>query len=265
VQGAREMVSRWLGRLGALARSGRGYLAGFGTSGSLLAGAALMFVVASALVAFKGWPHVSAQPSPREVVVSPRAAATAGSPVARRLALISAAPVRAGGGAAGGVRPRGGTAAPRAVNRRALGRPAVISRPVVGAPTRTGSAPPSSGAPAPTGSNPVPISGVPVQIPVPVRVPPVPVPPAPVPPVPSPAPVQQVIKQTTGALGGVLSSAGNQAGSLVQQTTGAVGAAVHPLSPQVAGAVGSVGSGASKTATGVTNTIAGTLSGLGGN
>ncbi len=89
------------GRAGPLARATRAYLAGVGTSGSLLAGAALMFIVASAMVAFHGWPHVAAQPSPAEVVVSPGSASAAISPVARRLALITAAPVAGGGGAAG--------------------------------------------------------------------------------------------------------------------------------------------------------------------
>jgi hypothetical protein len=37
-------------------RAPRAYLAGFGTSGSLLAGASLLFVLASAIVAFRGWP-----------------------------------------------------------------------------------------------------------------------------------------------------------------------------------------------------------------
>src|SRR5437763_11491069 len=85
------MLKRGLDRLVAMARATRGYLAGIGTSGSLLAGAALMFVVASALVGFRGWPHVGAQPSPGEVVVSPRPTAATGSVVARRLSLISAA------------------------------------------------------------------------------------------------------------------------------------------------------------------------------
>ncbi|MFZ0381890.1 MAG: hypothetical protein WAL38_28950, partial [Solirubrobacteraceae bacterium] len=83
-----------------MARATRAYLAGIGTSGSLLAGAALMFIVASALVAFHGWPHVGAQPSPAEVVVSPRSASAAISPVARRLAFITA-PAPRGAGAAG--------------------------------------------------------------------------------------------------------------------------------------------------------------------
>src|SRR4051794_15922857 len=37
-------------------RTTRAFLAGFGTTGSLLAAAACLFVVASAVVAFRGWP-----------------------------------------------------------------------------------------------------------------------------------------------------------------------------------------------------------------
>ena len=54
-----------------MVHSARAYLASFGTTGSLLAGAALTFMVASALVAFRGWPHVALQPPPGEVVVAP--------------------------------------------------------------------------------------------------------------------------------------------------------------------------------------------------
>jgi hypothetical protein len=49
-------------RVAGWIRGARAYLPGFGTAGSLLAGAVLMFIVASALVAFRGWPHVGAQP-----------------------------------------------------------------------------------------------------------------------------------------------------------------------------------------------------------
>ena len=44
------------GRYRGVGRAARAYLAGVGTTGSLLAGAALMFIVASALVAFRSWP-----------------------------------------------------------------------------------------------------------------------------------------------------------------------------------------------------------------
>ena len=78
-------IGRWFGGSGgprALPLAARPYIAGFGTSGSLLAVAALLFIVASAMVAFHGWPHVGAQPSRGEVVVSPQRTVASGSAVA---------------------------------------------------------------------------------------------------------------------------------------------------------------------------------------
>ena len=37
----------------------RAYIAGFGTAGSLLAGASVLFVLATALVSYRGWPQVA--------------------------------------------------------------------------------------------------------------------------------------------------------------------------------------------------------------
>ena len=51
-------------------RATRAYIAGFGTAGSLLAGAAVMFVLASAVVSFRGWPQVGGQPSAPTVFVA---------------------------------------------------------------------------------------------------------------------------------------------------------------------------------------------------
>src|SRR5205807_4334563 len=72
-------------------RATRAYLAGFGTSGSLLAGAAVMFVLASAIVAFRGWPQVGDQPSPASVSV---AGTRAGSTPSRANRLLVAAAAR---------------------------------------------------------------------------------------------------------------------------------------------------------------------------
>jgi hypothetical protein len=124
----------------------RAYAAGFGTAGSLIAGAALLFVLASALVAFGGWPKVGAEPAPVSVVVSPPAVG-GGTPAGRRLAVIAAgaavapaaapaaAPAVAGVGAGAGV--------PAA-------RPAPVSAPTGAAP-RPGSAPSAPSATAPAG------------------------------------------------------------------------------------------------------------------
>jgi hypothetical protein len=233
------MTSGVLDRAFALARSARGYLPGFGTSASLVAGAVLMFVVGSALVAFRGWPHVGAPPSPGEVVVSPSPTAASSSRASRRLALFStglpAAPgagaVTAGGAAGGGrgaAGRRGGGGAGATAPQHTLGHPVSTSTPVgtTGGGTASSPAQPGSGGSAPT------------------------------------QPVQRVLSQTTGTLGGAVSGAGKQIGSVVQRSTGAVSGAVQPVSPPVASAVGRAGAGANQTVTGVTKTIAGVLSGL---
>src|SRR5437879_1290747 len=71
-------------------RANRAYIAGFGTAGSLLAGAAVLFVLASAVVSFRGWPQVGDQSPPTAVVVA-RASAHAGSTATRRVIAVAAA------------------------------------------------------------------------------------------------------------------------------------------------------------------------------
>jgi len=223
-------------------RSARAYLAGFGTTGSLLAGAALMFIVASALVAFRGWPHVGMQPTPAQVVVSPqRSASAAGATLAtRRLAFAAAAPAAGAGGAAGALAPsaagRGlGPTRPATSPTRAIGAPASTSVPVgtaAGAPT-TGSPP------AATTTTPPP---------------------------PAPRLLQQVthtLAPATNALGAIVTNTGAQVGTTVQQTTNTVAGAVGGSSTPVGGAVQGVGSGAAQTVTSVTNGVGGLVSGLG--
>jgi hypothetical protein len=236
---------RALGAARKIARAAQAYLAGVGTSGSLLAGAALMFILASALVGFRGWPHVGAQPSPGEVVISPSPASSTASPVARRLELISAAavagapaPARPATGAARLGR-RGTTTARGPATRRSIGQPASTSLPV-GAPTVAGGSEPAApSCVAGCGSPTVPA------------------------PAPSTQPAQRAVQQASSGLGNVVSSAGNKLGSAAQRTTGTVAGAIQPTSPPAAGAVGGAGSGAAKTVTGVTRTVAGALSGIG--
>lgn len=241
------MTLRPPGPLERLPRIARAYLAGLGTSGSLLIGLALMFIVASALVAFRGWPHVAAQPSPGEVVVSPQPAAATGSAVARRLVAVAAAPVggaRAPAGSlAGGIGGRLRGPAPPATSR-SIGRPASATLPagVPVAPTSGGGGAPSCGA----GCAPAPVVGS------------------------APAPVQQLaqtaqhgIQRASGALGKVVGDTGGKVSTAVQQTTSGVAGAVQTVSPPAATVVQNTGSGASKVIGGLTNTAAGALSGLG--
>src|SRR5579884_2402246 len=68
----------------------RSDLAGLGTYGSLVAGAALLFLVASAIVAFRGWPQVINGPATTVVAsaAGPLAHSAAPSRTARRLAVV---------------------------------------------------------------------------------------------------------------------------------------------------------------------------------
>src|SRR5579871_5453781 len=88
-------------------RNRRAYLASFGTGGSLVACAALVFILASAFVAFNGWPAVGATPSTGSVVIQPASSATA--PAATRLAAltVAATPIRTVAARAGAGRLRG--------------------------------------------------------------------------------------------------------------------------------------------------------------
>src|SRR5580704_4140805 len=116
---------RGSGRYKGSVRAARAYLAGFGTTGSLLAGAALMFIVASALVAFRGWPHVATAPSPGEVVVSSHPASSTGTAAAP--AAGAGAPLPPGASRRG-LAGRG--QAPAGPPRRTIGPPASTSAPV---------------------------------------------------------------------------------------------------------------------------------------
>ncbi|MEO6857669.1 MAG: hypothetical protein ABI323_03660, partial [Solirubrobacteraceae bacterium] len=111
--------------LGSDVQSTRAYVAGFGTAGSMLAVAAVLFVLASAIVALQGWPRIASQGAPASVQINP--APATGSRVSRRLRAV-----RVGGPVAVGAR--------SAVWRRAA-RPAPAVAYPVGFRTRaTGSA-----------------------------------------------------------------------------------------------------------------------------
>jgi hypothetical protein len=213
-------------------RASRAYLHGFGTAGSLVAGTALLFVLASAVVAFKGWPEVSSGSTPSSVVIRgshPIKPEPSDSRVGRVLTAL-ASPVAAGAGAPAG---HGG-------------RPA-------GAPVRAGSgvttlSPPSStvggGEPASSGSascgsvcDPAGSSGV----------------------------------ATTSSVPALVQGAANAAGSTVTSTGAALGAAVSGITSTLGGGLGEgnfqqsgsvvsgVGSTAGKTVSGASGTLGATI------
>jgi hypothetical protein len=70
-------------------RATRAYVAGFGTAGSLVAGAAILFVVASAVVSFQGWSQISISGSPATLPANGGTAASR-TPVSQRLAAAAA-------------------------------------------------------------------------------------------------------------------------------------------------------------------------------
>lgn len=87
-------------------RAPRAYLAGFGTSGSLLTGAALLFILASAFIGFHGWPQVGDSPATVAVSVPRAPVGTTTSAASRSLAGTTASgassratALRAGGAA----------------------------------------------------------------------------------------------------------------------------------------------------------------------
>lgn len=202
-------------------RASRAYLAGFGTSGSLLAGAALLFVLSSAIVAFRGWPQIATGPAAVSVV-SARSAGP--GRVAPRLAAILKSRLVTGGAAV----------APPFGHRRALGvRGAFVKRvPVssIGAPVSgTASAVRPAGAPCAASACTKP--GGP-----------------------------GLVSALTNSVAQAVTSIGSAAGSGVSAASGAVGASVSGASPQAATAVQSAGSSAGNGISGTATTVAGTVS-----
>ena len=72
----------------------RAYIAGFGTAGSLLAAASVLFVLATAVVAYRGWPQVAdAGPAPALVLAgTPEYGVTASNAAASRGAVAAPKP-----------------------------------------------------------------------------------------------------------------------------------------------------------------------------
>jgi hypothetical protein len=191
-------------------RSPRAYLAAFGTSGSLLAVAALAFVFASAFVSFRGFPQVSAAQAPTSVTVTPPPRAPV-SPVARRLSVVLPPALKPALPARPPAKPH--AARPRAVVLPRLPAPSHAASGSATAPARRaapgGSAVPhATAAPAgkPSGG-----SGAPAA-----------------------NPVQQVAKAPAGIAAPVVSSAGSTVGRVIGSgptppaATGAVPNTVTP-------------------------------------
>jgi hypothetical protein len=207
-------------------RATRAYLAGLGTSGSLLAGAALLFVLGSAIVAFRGWPQIATGPATSAVAV-PRAPAP--SRVARRLAAVIALRTsRTGGGTAAA------HARPHSVSARGPGKRV---QSVAGA-----AAPGAGGAEGSAGGAGVAgVAGVAA----------------------GGSGAQGAVTRLANAVAQGVSDAGSTVSSQVHGGGNAVAGPVGGVSPPAAGAVQSGGGAATNAVSGATSTVASTVTQVG--
>ena len=213
-------------------RATRAYVAGFGTAGSLVAGAAILFVVASAVVSFRGWPEVSV-PGSAATLTAGGAPAAARTPAERRLvAAAQTASLRPAGAAA--------QSAPGAAQRP--GSSGVVQpqaqRPSVSSlPTPTGG-PTSQSCTTCSGSSSGPAQG---------------------------GQLGTVVQGTTNQLGSTLASTGQNLGTAVKQLAGTVagklsgslGSTVQQLGGALGGTLSATGAAAGGLVSGVGSTLSG--------
>jgi hypothetical protein len=222
-------------------RTTRAYIAGFGTAGSLLAGASVVFVLASAVVSFHGWPQLDNHLSAPALV---RASSHAGADSAgsRRLASVLAAQRPAGVG----------------VTASVAGAPGLASRPVATPTVSTPGGPQVAGVagPRPTitpvtpaGSPPPCASGCGSVAPPPTS-------------------ISGTVQATTGTLGSTVAGSGASLGSTVTGVTTTLAGNVNSLSSSLAGSslagpLGQSGQAVGGAVTGVTQAAGATLSTVG--
>lgn len=221
-------------------RAKRAYLAGFGSSGSLLAGAVTLFLVGSAIVAFGGWPQIGTGPATSNVAAAP---IPLSSHASRRLirALAATAPLVHAPGVVAHSRVAG-----RAVRRNVGGRTVARRTPATPATPATGSTSPTAGSTSPgaaTASAPTPVSACtscthPGGSPSPVTT------------------VTNKVAQTVATVGGTV-------GQQITSLTGTVAKPVTAVSPPVGTAVGGVGSTVGSTVSGTSTTAANVVTTVG--
>jgi hypothetical protein len=218
-------------------RATRAYIAGFGTAGSLVAGAALVFVTASAVVAFRGWPQVATSAAPAAVVVS-HTHVGGPSRADRRLTVAAAAVPVSHSTSSPGTHPASGPNGSPGTARASAGI-AVASTPL-GAThvTPVTVSPPGGGTSTPAGcsSNCSP-SG--------------------------PVNVTTTVQDTTGQVGTGVTGAGKSLGAAINGVAGAVASKLSGVSPGVANTVSQAGSTLGSTVTGATSAAGQIVTGAG--
>ncbi|MDQ6605124.1 MAG: hypothetical protein M3Z06_01080 [Actinomycetota bacterium] len=223
-------------------RATRAYIAGFGTAGSLLAGAAIVFFFASAVVSFRGWPQVGAQATPVAVLAGPARPSSSHTQVRQFVALASVQTASSTRQAAtgAGTGPAGG--------RLASGQPvtAILAAPPPGShgghhPSFTSTPPASPGAAPPPTTTPCSNCGAPTLG----------------------ATLGAATQAVTGTLGATVANTGSRLGSVVSGLTGAVASKLRGLSPGLEQIVNGTGRGLDGTIGSATGNLQGTLSGVG--
>lgn len=208
-------------------RASQAYIAGFGTAGSLLAGATMLFALASAFVAFTGWPQVGDQPSSAPVIItdSDSPAASAG---ANRVAAVVAAQAVARSGVLSA--PGHANASGAAVSRS---KPTSSGRRLPAPPTGPVTITPAPGTPSCAGI------GCVVG--------------------PSAGGSGTVVQGVTGTLSNTVATTGAKLGSAVTGVAGSLAGGLTGVSSSLAGVVNNVGQTLGSTVTGATGAAAGTL------
>ena len=205
-------------------RATRSYMAGLGTSGSLVAGAALLFVLGSAIVAFRGWPQVATGPATTSVAAA--AQPTAPSHTARRLAAVlrrrgviaTVAAVRTGGVRSGAT--SSGRGGPRTGSGSLGSRPGgPVTASGKGTSASAGSASASGGCGSSSCSNP-----------------------------------QSLVTHLSKTVAQQVTDIGSSVGSRLGATSGSVGGSLAPVSPPLANSVQSGGKSAGTAVSGTATT-----------
>jgi hypothetical protein len=216
-------------------RATRAYIAGFGTAGSLLAGAAVAFVLLSAVVAFRGWPQVGDQASPATVVLAPQHVESSAHNVR-----LPGTPVGVGHVAAAPIVARGGHAS-LAARQPSIGKVGVGDHRLAARPTKAATI---VAVAAPT---PKPTSACGASCGV--------------------ASVANQLAGTalhaSGNLGGTVAAAGQTLGSTVSGVAGALASKLGTTSPPVAKTVASTGAAVGNTVNQTAGAAGGVVSGAG--
>jgi hypothetical protein len=220
-------------------RATRAYIAGFGTAGSLLAGAAIVFFFASAVVSFRGWPQVGAQGTPVAVIAGQARPSSSRTQVRQFIALASAQTASVTHQASAGT----GAAAGRLASGRH--RTAILAATPVGSHGAHPASFSSTTSIAPGGSTPPPTACTSCGRTT------------------LGTALGAATQAATTTLGTTVAGTGSQLGSVVSGLTGAVASKLGAVSPGLAQIVSSTGQALNGTIGSATGTLGGTLSGVG--